>query len=418
MNTRYDRTMYSRIPANPTKKRSKPPYIPSILISLIFVYVVTIAVWPLQAIEAAIIEQPSTTALTPPTSWPTYGQSALSAKGYGSLGDSGTVEKKPIASITKIITALTVLSAKPITDIENSPQIEFTQKDVDIYNYYYSIDGVVAPVTPGTSISQYDMMQIMLVASANNYAESLAVWAFGSNEAFLAAATKYLQSHNLSATTISDPAGFSDASASTATDLVRIGELALDDATISGIVAKPSVTVADIGTFYTTNLLVTQGEAIGIKTGNTDNAGQCLLFAQKYPLSDETVTIYGAITGGSARSQVANNANTLLDEAAGQFKPVTFAKTNQVFARYEAPWGATTDLISASDASSLVWVGDATKTTVGAPPIKPGDTSAPNAKATFSAGENTTDQSLALTEELAEPSLLWRLTHPMAVLGF
>lgn len=383
---------------------------------VLFCYVTTMLLWPIGAISASIINQPVTPAGSPPITWPVYGQSALYADGYGLLGTKGVQTPIPIASITKVVTALTVLQVKPITDPTQSPLITFTAEDVERYNRYLAQDGVVAPLTPGNTISQYDMMQIMLIASANNYAESLAVWAFGSVDAYLKAAKEYLASKNLNNTAVMDPAGFSTGSSSTAADLAELGQLVIDDTTVAAIVAKPSVTVDGVGAFYTTNLLVANGTAIGVKTGNTDEAGQCLLFAQRPDIDGTKVTITGAILGGESRSQVAASASALLDSGTAGFVSRQFAAKNQVFAVYTAPWGATAKLQSTQNTSTVVWLGDSSKVAVNAPPINPEDSFVPGAKATITAGEHTDSTGLTLDQPLGRPSVLWRLTHPVKLI--
>lgn len=408
--------MYSRSSINPQKRhRSKAPWI-VITLSMIIVYVVTMLLWPVGNISADIIKQPPVAAQPQILDWPGYGQSALFAKDYGLIGTEGAQTPVPIASITKIVTALTVLGVKPIPDPTKSPTITFTESDIERYNRYLAQDGVVAPVTPGSSISQYDLTQIMLVASANNYAETLAVWAFGSVENYVAAANAYLKSNDLNNTMVQDPAGFSTDSKSSTSDLVAIGKLALENNIIAEIVAKPSVTVPGIGTFNTTNLLVSQGAAIGIKTGNTDESGQCLLFANRTDVDGTEITLIGAILGGNSRGQVATDAAALLESGIKGFINRTFATKNQVFARYTAPWGATAELISKDEASAVIWRGDNSKVDVTAPIINPSTAFTPSAKATLTAGKKTATAKLALNQPLAKPSTFWRLTHPLTMI--
>lgn len=407
--------MYSYVQQKRHKKR-KIKVSTFIVGCVLLGYVIAMLIWPVGSITASVINQPVVEATPPPISWPAYGQSALYADGYGELGTSSSQTTTPIASITKVVTALTVLQAKPINDITKSPQITFTSEDVELYNKYLSLDGVVAPVTPGQSISQFDMMQIMLIASANNYAETLAVWAFGSVDAYLAAAKDYLASKNLENTTVMDPAGFSTGSMSTGSDLAKLGQAALADATVAGIVSKPSVTVGGIGTFYTTNLLVANGTAIGVKTGNTDEAGQCLLFAQQPDVAGTKITVTGAVLGGESRSQVASSATTLLDNTAAGFTSRQYAEKDQVFAVYTAPWGATSQLISPQTKSTVVWLGNSSSVAVNAPPISAGDSSVTNASATLKSGQHTDKITLALDKPLEKPSILWRLTHPIQLI--
>lgn len=396
--------------------RTRPALVATTLVLVVVVaYVATTLLLPLEAIAAKTTKNTVVPAGTPTLVWPNYGQGALAAEGFGVLATHGDQTPVPIASITKIITALTVLEHKPVQDSTSSPVITFTAADAALFNAYLAKDGVVAPATAGTTITQYDLMQIMLVASANNYAETLAVWAFGSMNAYLAAAKSYLASHGLSHTSVADAAGFDPASSSSAQDLVQLGLLALKNPMIAKIVAEPSVSIPGIGTFQTTNLLVAQGKAIGIKTGNTDSAGQCLLFAQKDTIAGTSVTLVGALLGGSSRAQVATDAANLLTSAQTNFANTEYAKTREIFATYVSPWGAQATLISPSAATELTWAGDAVTISTEAPPISVGQIAVPGARATVRAGKISATTNLSLSHPLTPPSIWWRLTHPLAV---
>jgi len=53
--------------------------------------------------------------------WPTSGQAAIGAKGYGLLANNGAQTPVPTASIAKLITALAVLKVKPLAASEQGP---------------------------------------------------------------------------------------------------------------------------------------------------------------------------------------------------------------------------------------------------------------------------------------------------------
>ena len=91
----------------------------------------------------------------------------------------------PSASITKVITALVVLDAHPIPPGEGGPEIAYTEADVDIYWDMVAQNGSVAPVAAGSSLTLRESLEAMLLPSGNNYAISLANWAFGSGDEFL-----------------------------------------------------------------------------------------------------------------------------------------------------------------------------------------------------------------------------------------
>src|SRR4051812_14132983 len=69
--------------------------------------------------------------------WPSAGQAALGAKGYGLLASQGPQTPVPIASVAKVITALAVLQKKPISAGGHGPSVTLTQADVELFNKYY-----------------------------------------------------------------------------------------------------------------------------------------------------------------------------------------------------------------------------------------------------------------------------------------
>ncbi|HSP74717.1 MAG TPA: D-alanyl-D-alanine carboxypeptidase, partial [Cryobacterium sp.] len=102
---------------------------------------------------AAAVELIEPAALTQPAAeldWPDNGAGSIGAVGYpGLLGSTGDQEPMPIASITKMVTALVLLEEKPLSPKESGPDIKFTDEDVDIYYDVLAEDGSVAPVSAG-----------------------------------------------------------------------------------------------------------------------------------------------------------------------------------------------------------------------------------------------------------------------------
>src|SRR5690606_26363698 len=99
--------------------------------------------------------------------------SAITAPGDGVLAQHGTTEPVPMASITKLVTALVVLDAHPIAAGETGPEVTMTPGDVSIYRTYDNLGASVAPVRAGEVYTQFELLQIMLIDSAGNYAVSL-----------------------------------------------------------------------------------------------------------------------------------------------------------------------------------------------------------------------------------------------------
>ncbi|MBG6106951.1 hypothetical protein [Frigoribacterium sp. CG_9.8] len=179
------------------------------------------------------VTAPGAVALTLPST----GESAVSVTGAevfagtvgtnGILAASGGAGPLPIASISKLITALVVLEAKPLTGTEPGPTLTFSKADHDLYDQYYVLGASVVAMKTGSTLSEHDALALMLVASACNYADAVSTWAFGSRARYLGAVKTYLAAHELSGTTIEEPTGISARNGSTPADLIAIGKLAM-----------------------------------------------------------------------------------------------------------------------------------------------------------------------------------------------
>ncbi len=235
-------------------------------------------------------------------SYPSYGASAYGAVEYdGVLGSAGSADALPIASITKVVTALVVLDAFPLAMGETGPTLTFDDTDVQYFDDQIAVDGTRQPVTAGSSLSEHDVLELMLMASANNYALSITKWAFGTPEAFIAATTSWLTEHGLSSTSIREPTGLDAANTSTAADLVQLGKLALEHPVVAAIVRTPVADVPGIGAVENRNILLGIDGIDGIKTGTLDESGANLLFSADRTIGSEVVTIIGVVLGGLTR---------------------------------------------------------------------------------------------------------------------
>ncbi|HOT34998.1 MAG TPA: D-alanyl-D-alanine carboxypeptidase, partial [Rhodoglobus sp.] len=248
----------------------------------------------------------ATPAVEQPTlDFPEYGASGLGAIGYpGVLAQGGVTDPLPIASISKVVTALVVLDAKPLAPGESGPDLTFSSVDEDFYNEQVAQNGVVASVSAGQVMSQRNVMSLMLMASANNYAQSLAAWAFGSEAAYVDAARDWLARQGLTGTTIADATGINPANASTVPDLITLAKLAIADPVVSEIVGTANLEIPDIGLVENRNGLLGVDGIDGIKTGTLDEAGSCLLFSAEHTVGASTVTLVGVVLGGPDHSTI------------------------------------------------------------------------------------------------------------------
>jgi D-alanyl-D-alanine carboxypeptidase (penicillin-binding protein 5/6) len=288
-------------------------------------------------------------------SWPSYGQSALGAIGYGVLDTHGIQKTAPMASITKVVTALAVMKQKPLVPGEQGGTITITAADVASYNDYAANGGSVVPVTEGEQISEYQAMQAMLLPSANNMADTLSRWAFGSTNNYIVYANKYLKSAGLNKTVVADASGFSDKSMSSAQDLTNLGINFMKNDVLREIAGQQTAEIPVAGTIHNTNWLLGTDGVVGVKTGNTDEAGGCFLVASDRNIDGQDVTVVGAILGAPDLQTAIGDSRALVNSSDSGFSKVTVAKKNQVVGVYIAPWGSIVDVKAKDDVSILSW---------------------------------------------------------------
>lgn len=360
------------------------------------------------------IETPTQAVALP---WPSSGQSALSAPGYGVLGQSGSDDSVPIASITKTITALVVLDKKPLDAGTTGPTITLTQTDADLYNHYLALDGTIAPASAGFRITQYDAMRAMLLPSANNYADTLASWAYGSLGEYIVAANTFLKQHGLDGTTIADASGFSPESKSTSKDLLVIGKMVLDSPVLRDIVSQETAAIPGIGTLRNTNVLLDELGIMGIKTGTTDEAGRCLLFASQHQVGGETVTVIGVVLGAASYPALHATVRSLLSSAQQAFVETTVVEAGATVAHYETPWGSSVEGIVATDLIAAQWPELALKPSVRLQSIIVGENAKRVGNASVEGRDPSPSAEVVTAQSLGGPNLLWRFTHPLQVFG-
>ncbi|HVS79315.1 MAG TPA: serine hydrolase [Candidatus Saccharimonadales bacterium] len=345
-------------------------------------------------------------------SWPVGGQAALGAQGYGLLAEHNDTTPLPIASVAKVITALAVLQQKPLTPGSQGPTITLDNTDVDYFNYYYKNDGSVSQVQAGEKITEYQALEAMLIPSSNNMADSLARWAFGSIDNYLTYANHMVQNMGLTRTTVGSTNGFADKTDSTAGDVVDLGLKAMQNPVIAQIVAQPTATIPVEGTVQNVNYLLGSDGVVGIKTGNTDKAGGCYLFASQQQILGQKTILIGAILGAKDLASAISAAQPMIAGAISGFEKVKIASQNQSVGYYKAPWGSTAQLKPSRDLSLIAWKGADIKVTDNfAPARTPQSAGTHLGSIKVQNGQKSLSVPLVLTQKLSSPSWWWRITR-------
>ncbi|MBC7724501.1 MAG: D-alanyl-D-alanine carboxypeptidase [Burkholderiaceae bacterium] len=350
--------------------------------------------------------------------FPDFGASAIGAIGFdGVLAAGGSADPRPIASISKIVTALMVLEEHPLAAGEDGPSITFTSADVALYAKYAAVGGKVEPVTAGLTLTQREALEVVLVSSANNYAESMADWAFGSTSGFTSAADTWLTSQGLTQTRLVEPTGMSPLNVSSTADLVGIAKLALANETIAGIVRSSTADVPFIGAIENSNTILGIDGIDGIKTGTLDEAGSCLLFSADVAVGSATVTVVGVVLGAVDRTSVNDAVRSLLDSAAAGFHEVSLTVEGEEFASYATEWDQRATAVAASATSVVVWSDTPVTEEVDALDVASGASGDPVGQVRFRIGDAVIEVPLVLSGEIGDPGVWWRLSHPLNLIS-
>ncbi len=251
--------------------------------------------------------------LTAPMPWPSYGHAAYGVTGEGVVAASDrATQTVPIASLAKIITAQTVLKEKPLKPGEQGPLITLDEEDVALFGEYIRKDGVVVPVEVGEQISQYQAMQAMLMTSANNMADILARWAFGSVENYTTHANKMIRDMGLKHTTVADASGFSPSTVSTAGEMTQLGITYMQNPVLREIATHTEAQIPVAGTIHNYNASVNEGGIVGIKIGNTDEAGRCFMAADVRQVNGKEQISVAVVLGADNLLTAMNDTRTVL----------------------------------------------------------------------------------------------------------
>jgi D-alanyl-D-alanine carboxypeptidase (penicillin-binding protein 5/6) len=348
--------------------------------------------------------------------WPVGGQAAVGIAGTDVLQVRGTQSGVPTASTAKLITALSVLGQKPLTPGQQGPLITINANDVALFHSYSSKDGSLVPVKLGEQISEYQALQAVLLPSANNMADSLAIWAFGSLKAYSAYANNYVAGLGLTSTHIgSDASGFDPSTVSSARDLVKLGELVMQNPVLAQIVGQSTANLPVAGAVHNVNFLLGNSGIVGIKTGNTDQAGGVFVGAAKVTVNGRPVTVVTAVMNAPDLFSAMKSSLTLIRSARTNFKPASIVKAGAVVGRYSLPWGGSVSAVATRDLSLDSWGG-------GSVPFSVRLQSLPaKAAAGHNTGELTVPESalygrqsvpIKIKSAVPQPSVWWRLAHP------
>ncbi len=213
----------------------------------------------------------------------------------------------PIASITKLMTAMVILDA----NLNLGQRVAISDEDYDLLKCTRS------RLRPGTVLTRDELLLLALMSAENRAAASLGRTYPGGLEVFVAAMNAKALVLGMGATKFVDPTGLSSANVSTAHDLARLVAAAHEYPLIREYSTRESATVQALGRplgYRNTNGLVRSAQwDIGLsKTGYISEAGRCLVMRVRMASREVNVVLLDS-WGKFSRAGDANRIKKWLD---------------------------------------------------------------------------------------------------------
>ena len=229
------------------------------------------------------------------------------------LWEENAQDKRSIASITKVMTALVFMEDEP--DLSQEITIERADTYAASTTYLRTNDRITLD----------DVLHLTLIASDNAAARALARVSHGGTASFVERMNEKAIELGLESTSFADPSGLNPANISSAYDLSRLISFAAGNDRIAGIMRTAQYSVKTHRrsiNIHNTNRLVLGGEidVMGGKTGFITKAGYCLATLLRLPQGNQVaVVVLGANSNLGRFWETRHLANWLSEKAADVF---------------------------------------------------------------------------------------------------
>ena len=369
---------------------------------------------PAVAASSALHAQDTVPGAIPRIPWPSGASAVMGAAGLGIIATSGNEQPVAAASVTKVMTALLILTDKPLKKDETGPTITITDADVQSYLTDQANKESVVAVQAGEQLTEFQLLQGLLIPSANNFAETLARWDAGTIDKFVAAMNKRAADLKMTQTKFADTSGASPQSVSTPSDLMRLGMEAMNQEVFAQIVQMPQADLPVAGRVYNVDAALGQSGIVGIKTGSGLAEGANFLFAADVSIDGQTVRLFGCVMGLPTLARAFAAAKSLIASMQATLHVRRIIAKNQAVATYATPWGGQSDLLSTVDVDVVEWPGMIVRQRLDAPalvvdkPIAPGTREGTEHVVL---GDYALDVELVTASQLYPPGRAWRLTR-------
>ena len=290
---------------------------------------------------------------------PTVGSSAVAVDGIGLVAGHDVDAPIATASIAKVLLALCVLEKAPLRAGQQGRIFTISTDDIVIYNDALTRNASTLGVISGEKLTEYQLLQALMIPSADNIADSLARWYFGSHAAYAAYAATWLKAHGLTHTVIgNDASGLHVGTVSTARDLVSLGLIAMRNPVLASIAGQKGATFPVVGFKVNYNTALGLGGITGFKTGNNSGNHGALLFTSTVEVGGRHVGISAVILGQPDLATALAAAPPVMAAARRGVRLETVVAAGTV-GRSTTAWGTSSVATMSTPLTVLRWIGSA-----------------------------------------------------------
>jgi D-alanyl-D-alanine carboxypeptidase (penicillin-binding protein 5/6) len=365
---------------------------------------------PLPAVEV----RPTASQMTLPgqlaVTFPSQGQAAIGEDSLGLVTETPNEQPAAIASLTKMMTAYLYLKAKPLAVGQDGPVTTITAADEQIYQQDKAAGDSVAKVSAGEKLTERQILEALMLPSADNIATLIANQVAGSEAAFIKKMNETAKELGMTQTTYSDTSGVNPSTVSTAHDQILMARAAMQDRTFREVVRMPQADLPVARRVFNVNFMVGKQGISGVKTGSTLAAGSCFVGSYPFTVGGVPHTLYCAVLGQQSLRVALTEDVAILHAAAPQFVSVPLPASETGVAQLTAPWNESTPLKTTAPVQVFGYPGMsvklAAKLTHAGLPIQAG---AEVAALAVTAGPSTQSVALVADRPIQPPGFLWRL---------
>ena len=289
--------------------------------------------------------------------WPVSGEAAVAVAGVGLVGESPDQRPVPIASLTKMMTALVVLGDHPLAPGAAGPALLLSPSDVREWKRDVRAGDSAVEVRAGEVMSEYQALEALLVPSGDNIADRLAIWDAGSIAAFVAKMNLAARRLGLESTRYADPSGVDPGSAGSAAEQALVASKLMADPVAREIVSRSRINLPVVGVLGNRNPALGVDGIIGVKGGYSSHARNCLVTAAFR--GHHAAVVISVALGQPDTLAPARIDEALLQAVSGRLDRRRLEAPDAVVAAVPAVGGAGAVKLVAPDtpATALVWPG-------------------------------------------------------------